>query len=154
MPRGANTQTRDFVYDSTTQRLSSATNPENGTVSYTYNADGTLASKTDGKNQTETYTYDPYGRLTGIPQRQQSFTYDTCPPGDPFCTSTPGQLPTRTTSSVKPLEVEGGTTQSRADQEPGPSMPVSVRTTTRPAPPSRRSAVSTGEFSPKGSLRA
>ena len=33
MPRGANTQTRDFVYDSTTQRLSSATNPENGTVS-------------------------------------------------------------------------------------------------------------------------
>ena len=42
MPRGATTQTRTFNYDLTTGRLSSATNPENGTVSYTYNADGTL----------------------------------------------------------------------------------------------------------------
>ena len=59
--------------------LTSATNPENGAVSYTYNADGTLASKTDANGNTETYTYDAYQRLTGIPDRQQTFTYDTCP---------------------------------------------------------------------------
>ena len=45
MPRGAATQTRTFNYDLATGRLSSATNPENGTVSYVYNADGTLASQ-------------------------------------------------------------------------------------------------------------
>jgi len=53
MPRntanGPYTQTRTFVCDPTTQRLTSATNPENGTVSYTYNADGTLASKKDAE---------------------------------------------------------------------------------------------------------
>jgi YD repeat-containing protein len=43
------TQTRTFPYDPATQRLVSATNPENGTVQYTYNADGTLATKTDAK---------------------------------------------------------------------------------------------------------
>jgi len=53
-----------------------------------------LASKTDANGNTETYTYDQYGRLTGIPDRQQAFTHDTCPPGDQFCTSTPGQLST------------------------------------------------------------
>jgi len=82
------------VYDPTTQRLTSATNPEtnNLAVSYTYNADGTLATKKDANANTETYTYDTYGRLTGIPDRQQTFTYDTCPANDSFCTSAPGQL--------------------------------------------------------------
>jgi RHS repeat-associated protein len=75
------TQTRTFVYDATTERLASASNPENGTVSYSYNGDGSLASKTDAKGNTETYTYDSYGRLTGIPDRQQTFTYDTNAPG-------------------------------------------------------------------------
>ena len=55
------TQKRTLVYDPTTQRLSSATNPESGTVSYIYNTDGT-------------------------------FTYDTCPTGDNFCTSAAGHL--------------------------------------------------------------
>jgi len=49
-----------------------------GTTSYTYNADGTLASKTDANGNTETYTYDAYQRLTVFPDRQQTFTYDTC----------------------------------------------------------------------------
>jgi YD repeat-containing protein len=75
------TQTRTFVYDPTTQRLTSATNPENGTVTYAYNADGTLASKTDAKNHTESYSYDSYGRLSGIPDRGQTFGYDTNAPG-------------------------------------------------------------------------
>jgi len=72
--------------------LTSATNPENGTVSYTYNADGTLATKKDANGNTESYTYDTYGRLTAIPDRGQTFTYDTCPANDAFCTSAPGQL--------------------------------------------------------------
>jgi YD repeat-containing protein len=36
MPRGAVTQSRTFTYDGSSQRLLSATNPENGTVSYAY----------------------------------------------------------------------------------------------------------------------
>ena len=91
MPRttgyGLVTQTRTFVYASTTYStltlpavwLTSATNPESGAVSYTYNADGTLASKKDANGNTETYTYDAYQRLTGIPDRNQYFIYDTCP---------------------------------------------------------------------------
>ena len=49
MTRGT-TQTRTFNYNLGTGRLTSATNPENGAVSYTYNTDGTPASKTDAKN--------------------------------------------------------------------------------------------------------
>jgi len=64
MPRGGVTQTRTFNYSLTTGWLTSATNPETGTVSYTYRADGSLASKTDAKNQQTSYTYDTYGRLT------------------------------------------------------------------------------------------
>ena len=51
MPRGAVTQNRYFNYDLTTGRLTSATNPENGTVSYTYNADGTPLRKTDARSK-------------------------------------------------------------------------------------------------------
>ena len=96
MPRstanGLKTQLRTFVYSPTTQWVTSATNPENGTVSYTYNGDGTLATKTDAKNNIETYTYDAYQRLTSIPDRQQTFTYDTCPTNAVGCVSMAGQL--------------------------------------------------------------
>jgi YD repeat-containing protein len=52
-------QRRTLTYDKTTQsRLLTATNPENGTVSYTYNYDGTLQSKTDAKNIKAEYSYD------------------------------------------------------------------------------------------------
>ena len=69
MPRGSNTQTRTFNYTSSRtvgNDLLSATNPENGTVTYTYNSDHTLATKTDAKNQLFTYTYDSYKRLTQV----------------------------------------------------------------------------------------
>jgi RHS repeat-associated protein len=113
MPRntayGMKTQTRTFVFDPTTQRLTSATNPENGTVSYTYNADGTLASKKDANGNTETYTYDAYQRLTGIPDRGQTFTYDTCPANAVGCASASGQLVQATfgnaTDSVGPNDL-------------------------------------------------
>jgi RHS repeat-associated protein len=80
MPRGGVTQTRTFNYNLATGRLDSATNPENGTVTYSYNGDGTLAYKIDAKNQRTDYTYDSYGRLkqaAGV-----KYYYDT----DPFGT--------------------------------------------------------------------
>ena len=38
-----------------------------------------MAKKLDANGNTETYTYETLGRLTSIPDRQQTFTYDTCP---------------------------------------------------------------------------
>jgi RHS repeat-associated protein len=104
MPRSTGTQTRTFNYDAATQRLMSVIHPENGTVSYTYNADGTLASKTDAKGNKETYGYDTYQRRTAIhrfpggvnedPAQLQTFTYDSNSWG-----SYPGQLATATFAS-------------------------------------------------------
>ncbi|MGH9960596.1 MAG: hypothetical protein ACREBC_26330, partial [Pyrinomonadaceae bacterium] len=64
MPRPTGTQTRTFNYDLATGRLTSATNPENGTVSYTYNSDGTIATKTDAKGDRQEWSYDTYKRVT------------------------------------------------------------------------------------------
>ncbi len=67
MPRPSGTQTRTFNYGNPAGgQLLSATNPENGTVSYTYNSDKTLATKTDAKNQQVQYTYDTYKRVTQL----------------------------------------------------------------------------------------
>ncbi len=69
MTRGATTQTRTFNYangSTVGALLLSATNPENGTVSYTYNTDMTLATKTDAKGQVFSYSYDGYKRLTQV----------------------------------------------------------------------------------------
>ena len=46
--------------------LLSATNPENGTVTYTYNSNNLLSSKTDANGQHFTYAYDSYNRLNSI----------------------------------------------------------------------------------------
>ncbi len=56
-------QTRSFVYDSL-KRLSSATNPESGTVSYQYDNNGNLTTKTDARAITSTYAYDALNRAT------------------------------------------------------------------------------------------
>ena len=72
--------------------VTSATNPENGTVSYTYNADGTLASKTDANGNTETYTYDAYQRLTAIPDRARLSLTTPVALGHYGCVNAPGQL--------------------------------------------------------------
>jgi YD repeat-containing protein len=84
MPRNGYTQTRTFNYNVNgtvvTAFLQSATNPETGTVSYTYNSNNTLASKTDAKNQNFTYAYDTYNRLTTISVNStllRTFIYDT-----------------------------------------------------------------------------
>jgi RHS repeat-associated protein len=64
MPRPSGTQTRTFVYSSTTQWLTSETHPESGTKTYTYNSDGTLATRIDANGNKTVYTYDAYKRLT------------------------------------------------------------------------------------------
>ena len=73
-------QTRTFVYN-TKGQLTSATNPENGSVSYTYFDDGLPQNKTDAKSQTLWFVYDDKHRLLRIESPQgtvkTSFTYDT-----------------------------------------------------------------------------
>ncbi len=56
-------QTRSFVYDSL-KRLTSASNPESGTISYDYDANGNLLHKTDARSITATYVYDSLNRVT------------------------------------------------------------------------------------------
>jgi RHS repeat-associated protein len=56
-------QTRTFSYDSL-KRLTSATNPESGTIQYLYDNDGNLQQKTDARGITTTYVYDQLNRVT------------------------------------------------------------------------------------------
>ncbi len=91
MTRSGVTQNRSFSYSG--NQLSYATNPENGTVHYTYygsghNGYGKIASRTDNKGQAVQYTYDSYARLTGVqrypsglsgspdPCQAEVYTYD------------------------------------------------------------------------------
>jgi RHS repeat-associated protein len=56
-------QTRTFVYDSL-KRLTSASNPESGTITYGYDANGNVTSKIDARSITTTMTYDALNRIT------------------------------------------------------------------------------------------
>jgi RHS repeat-associated protein len=58
-------QTRTFAYDSL-KRLSSAINPESGTVSYTYDNNGNLLTKNEARGVVSTYGYDALNRNTTI----------------------------------------------------------------------------------------
>ena len=64
MPRSTGTQTRTFVYTGTD--MTSATNPENGTVTYQYDGSHHVTKRTDAKGQETRYTYDTVGRLTEV----------------------------------------------------------------------------------------
>jgi RHS repeat-associated protein len=71
---------RSFSYDSLS-RLTSATNPESGTTSYSYDADGNLVSKTvPAQNQTGSatvtlsYCYDALNRIAS-----KAYTAQSCP---------------------------------------------------------------------------
>ena len=46
--------------------MTSATNPENGTVTYTYDGAHRVLSRTDAKGQKTVYSYDNYGRKTMV----------------------------------------------------------------------------------------
>src|SRR5205823_14509438 len=63
MARNGVTQTRTFVYSGTD--LISATNPENGTVTYEY-VNHQVSKRTDARGQETRYFYDTYGRLTRV----------------------------------------------------------------------------------------
>jgi YD repeat-containing protein len=72
MPRGSTTQTRTFTY--TGGLLTSATNPENGTVNRYYNGDNTLNYKVDAKGQATVYSYDWYKRVIQISKYPSGYT--------------------------------------------------------------------------------
>ena len=105
MARAGTTQTRSFVYDNA-GRLTSATNPESGTVSYGYNSDNTLQMKTDAKGQQIVYTYDSLKRTTMTqyyPQgvggaagedgcQRVTYSYDTNPYNSGFSQNSYGRL--------------------------------------------------------------
>ena len=77
---------RTFVYDSLSQ-LSSSTNPEAGTIGYTYDNNGNVHTKTDARGVVTTYSYDGLNRLGG-----KSYTND--PSGTPpaaYAYDTPAQ---------------------------------------------------------------
>ena len=59
------TQTRTFNYDSL-GRLTSASNPEGGTIGYQYDAVNNLTQKTDARGLVSTYSYDALNRNTTI----------------------------------------------------------------------------------------
>ena len=67
MTRPTGTQTRTFNYGTPPGNLLlSATNPKNGTVTYTYNSYQNVATRVDAKGQEVAYTYDSYARLTKV----------------------------------------------------------------------------------------
>src|SRR5208282_598139 len=128
MPRGSNTQTRTFNYLTGTTvgiNLLSATNPENGTVTYTYNSDNTLHTKTDAKSQVFTYSYDSYKRLTQIMVGStvlRTFMYDTNTLDSTFSGSyTAGRLVAVQNAAFTPNGYVGGNGGN------GASVPSSVQ---------------------------
>ena len=79
MPRAGTTQTRTFVYDNS-GRLTSATNPENGTVYYYYNSNNTAQYKHDAKGQETVYSYAGPNQISMVQQfpNGQANAEDTC----------------------------------------------------------------------------
>jgi len=59
----AGSHNRNFVSDSL-KRLTSASNPESGTVAYTYDANNNVLTKKDARSVTTTYSYDKLNRMT------------------------------------------------------------------------------------------
>jgi RHS repeat-associated protein len=89
---GSCSQTRTFVYSSLS-RLTSATNPESGTINYIYDFNGNLTRKTDARGVQTDYVYDALNRVTnrnystpsGTPLNYQAspnitYTYGTTAP--------------------------------------------------------------------------
>jgi RHS repeat-associated protein len=98
MARPTGTQTRTFNYiDPATSApgalLRYTINPENGTVTYTYDSQNRLSTVVDAKNQKKVLTYDSYNRVTQVqryvnsggyvedPMARTNFYYDSNPFG-------------------------------------------------------------------------
>jgi RHS repeat-associated protein len=96
-------QTRTYAWD-TLQRMSSATNPESGTVSYGYDSNSNLTSRKDARNITTTYSYDNLNRLTGATYNDGvtpnvTYTYNTATNGQGLLGSVTSSAATDTVSS-------------------------------------------------------
>jgi len=86
MYRNGYDQVRSFTYQTGTHWLQSATNPENGTVTYTRDAMGHVTQRVDNMSQTTHYYYDAYNRLAQVtrapawqgpdPCQSESYYYD------------------------------------------------------------------------------
>lgn len=78
----ANWRLRNFSYDSLS-RLTSAANPESGTVLYSYDLNGNVISKTDARGVQTTMKYDTLNRLISKSYSDgtatATFYYDTAP---------------------------------------------------------------------------
>jgi YD repeat-containing protein len=72
--RGNVTETRTYVYNGSD--LMSATNPENGTVTYTYDLSHHVLTRTDALGQQTVYSYDSYGRLSEVQYYPTRSPYD------------------------------------------------------------------------------
>ena len=75
------TRTRSFVYNGLSE-LRTSNNPENGTITYTYDANGNVLTKIDARSVKTTYgPYDTLNRPAGVSYSDGtpsvSFTYDT-----------------------------------------------------------------------------
>jgi RHS repeat-associated protein len=103
MTRSGTTQTRSFVFDNA-GRLTSATNPENGTLTYAYGSNNAVQMKTDAKGQQTVYSYDSLSRLTmtqyyptgtANPEdgcQRVTYSYDTNPINPSFSQNSSGRL--------------------------------------------------------------
>lgn len=106
-------QTRTFVYDSL-KRLTSATNPESGTVTYAYDDNGNLSTKTDARSIVATHVYDALNRVTsrsysdGTPT--VTYAYDTA-----GITNSKGRL-TSVSSSVSTYNYGGYDAMGRVSE--------------------------------------
>ena len=102
MTRPTGTQTRSFTYNG--HQILTATNPENGTVTYTYNTQNKVSKLVDQKGQAVVYSYDSQARLTEIqryPQgtsgsedacQRETYSYDTNPYNSTFSQNASGRL--------------------------------------------------------------
>jgi RHS repeat-associated protein len=110
MPRSTGTQTRTFNYTNPTTGqpgalLLSATNPESGTVSYTYDSNNRPLTIVDAKGQQKRFFRDSMGRITQVhrsvtsgglfvedPMQLTTYYYDTNPFNSTYSQNALGRL--------------------------------------------------------------
>lgn len=81
-------QTRSFAYDGI-GRLTSASTPEAGSVSYQYSSFDLVTQRTDARGVVANYYYDPINRLTGVSYTLPQGSAVTAMPN--VCTTSTGQ---------------------------------------------------------------